>query len=175
MAARSQYFPAVNFATMRDGETITVAYEGELPYVIVSADGRVKTQRAAGRELSYQIDEAAKTITFLMCENKNFGRIRNTSPAPASHPQTLEGSKKGSVSSLQGRKKPAPTVQAIPNQKLGMRERMLRSFWREAYIASLSAGDGAQLAESHANTGLADYDRMMSERDAAILKESARG
>lgn len=175
MAARSQYFPAVNFATMRDGETLTVAYEGDLPYVIVSADGRVKTQRLAGRELSYQIDEANRTITFLMCENKNFGRVRNTAPAAAPHPQMIEGGTKGSVSSLQGRKKPAPAAQAIPNQKLGMRERMLRSFWREAYIASLSGGGNAVEALKFANNGLLDYEKMMSTRDAAILKESARG
>ena len=162
MSMRAQYFPAVNFATMKDGEDLTVPFTGEPHYVKVSADGRVEYQRSQGREVTYQVDEAAKTITFLMIKNGRYGR--QTKTKPATHPQMIEGGKKQK-----------PEVQAIPNQKLGMRERMLRSFWREAYIASLSGGGSDVEALKFADNGLLDYEKMMATRDAAIVRESARG
>lgn len=173
MSTRAQYFPAVNFAMMKDGEDLTVPFTGEPHYVKVSADGRVEYQRSQDREVTYQVDEAAKTITFLMLKNGRYGR--QTKTKAASHPQMIGGGEKGTVTSIQGRKKQVPEVQAIPNQKLGMRERMLRSFWREAYVASLSGGGNAVEALKFAENGLLDYEKMMATRDAAILKESARG
>lgn len=173
MSTRAQHFPAVNFAMMKDGEDVTVPISGEVHYAKVSADGRVEYQRSQDREVTYQVDEAAKTITFLMLKNGRFGRQPKTKAA--SHPQMIEGAKKGNVTSIQGRKKQKPEVQAIPNQKLGMRERMLRSFWREAYIASLSGGGNDVEALKFADNGLLDYEKMMERRDAVIVKEGARG
>lgn len=173
MSTRAQYFPAVNFATMKDGEDLTVPFTGEPHYVKVSADGRVEYQRSQDREVTYQVDEAAKTITFLMLKNGRYGR--QTKTKAATHPQMIEGDKKGNVTSIQGRKKQKPEVQAIPNQKLGMRERMLRSFWREVYVAAVMADRTDTEANLIADNSIEDYDQMMSTRDAAIVKESARG
>lgn len=173
MTTRAQHFPAVNFAMMKDGEDVTVPISGEVHYAKVSADGRIEYQRTQGREVTYQVNEEAKTITFLMLRNGRFGR--QTKTKAVAHPQMIEGGKKGNVTSIQGRKKQKPAAEAIPNQKLGMRERMLRSFWREAYIASLTGGANDVEALKFAENGLLDYEKMMSTRDAAILKESARG
>jgi hypothetical protein len=109
---RTQHFPAVGFAGMPDGHTITVPYFTEPHHVRVSADWRVDNQRANGREITYQLDEQAKTITFMMVSNGNLGgAARGRKPVPIARPA------KATVSSMQGRRKAAPAVAPIAAPK----------------------------------------------------------
>lgn len=173
MAARSQHFPAVNFSTMSDGEVITVPYMSEIHYVKVSADQRVENQLANGREITYQIDELAQTITFMMVRNGNFGRVRTATPSTAK-PQEPASAPAGNVTQIGTRRKKA-AVAPIAAQKLTQRERMLRSFWREVYVAAVQAERTDTEANLIADNSIEDYDQMMTRRDARFVKENARG
>jgi hypothetical protein len=175
MAARSQFFPAVNFAAMRDGEEIVLPFTGELPYVIVSADKRVLNQREAGRELSYQIDAEAKTVRFLMVSNPKHTLSRaSVAPENVGKRAAARARKTTNVVDMSARRPAAPPTKAIANQSLTQRERMLRSFWRECYVAAIASNPAATAAD-RANIAIADYESLLEARDRLFGKEKARG
>lgn len=175
MAARSQFFPAVNFAAMRDGEEIVLPFTGELPYVIVSADKRVLNQREAGRELSYQIDAEARTVRFLRVSNPRHTLSRaSVAPENVGKRTAARARKTTNVVDMSARRPATPPTKAIANQSLTQRERMLRSFWRECYVASVGA-NGPTISRNNADDAINHYEAMLEERDRLFGKEKARG
>jgi len=152
MAVRNQHFPVINFATMKDGDTSTVPFSGDLQEVLFSASARVLFQRSQKREVTYAVNSEDKTITFTMLSNTTFG-----------------GKRLKAVASIQGRRAPST---AVAVQKLTQRERMLRSFWREAYLASLGYNN-AEISRSNADNAIKDYDDMLATRDAKFTREGA--